>query len=92
MCAYPSLETLRGRHHIVSVRGSGAGTFPGHGPDPVWDHGGGPGPLPQKVSHGQGHLPGHPAVWHPLLDVLYPARNYRKVRTQSYFTLDMLRI
>lgn len=81
----PLLETLSSRHHVVSVRGSGARTFPGHGSDPVWEHGGGQGPLPQEVRHGKSDFPGHPALWHPLLDVLYPAGSHGKVRTQAHF-------
>lgn len=83
ICHFSPVETLSGRHHFLSVGGSGAGTLSGHGPDPVWHHGGGPGPLPQKVCYGQGHLSGHPGFWHPLLDVLYPAGSHREVRTAS---------
>lgn len=82
------VETLSGRHHLVAVGGSGAGTLSGYGPDPVWDHGGGPGSLPQKVCHGQGHLPGHPGLRHPLLDVLHPASGHEEVRTWSHLRLD----
>lgn len=74
-------ETLSSRHHLLSVRGSGAWTVLGHGSHPVWDHGGGPGPLPQEVCHGEGHFPGHPGLWNPLLDVLHSARSHTEVRT-----------
>lgn len=79
LCRFPLLETFGGGHHVVPLGGSGARTFPGHGPDPVRDHGGGPCPLPQEVRHGQGHLPGHPVIWNPLLDVLHPSRSHRQV-------------
>lgn len=78
-CCVSLPETLSSRHHVVPLGGPGARTFPGHGSDPVRDHGGGPCPLPQKVRHGQGHFPGHPALRHPLLDVLHPARSHREV-------------
>lgn len=80
--ASPS-ETLGRGHHFVSVRGPGPRAFPGHGADPVWDHGGGPCPLPQEVCHGEGHLSGHPPLWNPLLDVLHPAGDHREVRRQT---------
>lgn len=83
--ASPS-ETLGRGHHFVSVRGSGPRAVPSHGADPVWEHGGGPRPLPQEVRHGKGHLSGHPSLWNPLLDVLHPAGNHRKVRTQIKLT------
>ena len=79
--AVSSPETLGcGRHHVLTVRGPGAGALLGDGAHSVWDHGGGPGALPQEDCPRKGHLPGHPGVWDSLLDVLHPAWRDREVR------------
>lgn len=83
-------ETLGGRHHLVSVRGSSARTLSGHGVDSVWDDGCGPGSVPEKVRHGQSHLSSHPGVWDPFLDVLHSAWSHREVRSLVFHHASVL--
>lgn len=77
-----STETLGGcRYYLFSLRRPGPRAIPGDGSYSVWDHGGGPCTLPQEDCAGQGHFPGHPRVWDPLLDVLHLTQCDGEVRS-----------